>query len=538
MSKTNPNYGYEFSVDDNGSPVHSLSKERETWKQVSVGSRIAVYWKDDDQYYNATVVMQYGSTSTFHLLYDDSAKEKLDLSKEEIMLISSDNEEEEESVPRHHNTPSPSFQSMPKKNFDSDDEAGESSDENESVSNMQNRRKKLQQLTIKEVAALAARLNPKDIVCGRGLSNVSTKRYGYLEFRRLIDDKYKEYDQKPQNERRAVCEYVIKSMIQKGIRFVQWATDEQTFEPLSYNKAVSKVMQTFRDVRSNKISLRNDSSDDEFRDEAAQKVVDGMGPNDIACGRGHSRSSNQRHGYYIFRNLIDTMINEYDNAGRSSDDGGSVFSTKRGVCEKVFKILTEQEIRFVQYDEKDDKWERLCDEKAIGKIMQTFRDKRGKKVRTIGNANRFMKEPIRHTLLLNRKPPPKRKRGGAKNRKKKRVKVDPSFIVDTSKQYSATPVQQDHEEESEEDVEEVEAEYTVELKKRAKEASIKDVAEKCKDGEFGNLERKDDSVCHVCHKRVHETYRFGCKVNAHTYCAMHCRVSSKTCIIPIWVQHK
>ena len=82
ITNKNPNYGYEFPSDD--ASDSDLEVQRDVWKKLSIGSRIAVYWVDDDQYYNATISQQYGSSSTFHLDYDDGAEEKLDLSKEEI----------------------------------------------------------------------------------------------------------------------------------------------------------------------------------------------------------------------------------------------------------------------------------------------------------------------------------------------------------------------------------------------------------------------------------------------------------------------
>jgi hypothetical protein len=60
------------------------------WKQVSVGSRLSVYWKDDDQYYNANVVKQRGTSSMFRLEYDDGDNEWLDLSREQLCLLSND----------------------------------------------------------------------------------------------------------------------------------------------------------------------------------------------------------------------------------------------------------------------------------------------------------------------------------------------------------------------------------------------------------------------------------------------------------------
>jgi len=60
----------------------------ELWEQVKIGMRIAVYWKDDDTYYNAEVISQKTrKKSEFSLRYDDGEKESLDLSQETFKLL-------------------------------------------------------------------------------------------------------------------------------------------------------------------------------------------------------------------------------------------------------------------------------------------------------------------------------------------------------------------------------------------------------------------------------------------------------------------
>jgi hypothetical protein len=72
--------------------------------------------------------------------------------------------------------------------------------------------------------------------------------------------------------------------------------------------------------------------------------------------------------------------------------------------------------------------------------------------------------------------------------------------------------------------EEIEPEYLEEIKKKAQTASVKDIAQKCKNGIIGVLGKKDDFHCHVCHKRCKVTYNFACGVVAHSYCEVHCKV--------------
>jgi DNA mismatch repair protein MSH6 len=66
------------------------------WQKVSLGDRIAVYWPDDDEYYNATVTKQRsnpnanpnnGNQSNFYLEYDDGQCEWIDLAQERFRLL-------------------------------------------------------------------------------------------------------------------------------------------------------------------------------------------------------------------------------------------------------------------------------------------------------------------------------------------------------------------------------------------------------------------------------------------------------------------
>jgi hypothetical protein len=91
---------------------------------------------------------------------------------------------------------------------------------------------------------------------------------------------------------------------------------------------------------------------------------------------------------------------------------------------------------------------------------------------------------------------------GAGSAKRKSIKRLPEIIV-------------------EEPEEEVEPEYQEEIKKKAQTASVKEIAQKCKNGIIGVLGKKDDFHCHVCHKRCKVPYNFACCVVSHSYCEVH-----------------
>lgn len=69
-------------------PASKFNKPNTKWRSVSVGARIGVYWRDDDQHYSASVIKHQEGSSYFHLLYDDDgALEWLDLSREEFIFL-------------------------------------------------------------------------------------------------------------------------------------------------------------------------------------------------------------------------------------------------------------------------------------------------------------------------------------------------------------------------------------------------------------------------------------------------------------------
>ena len=66
----------------------SAPSKPQLWQQVSIGTRIEVFWPDDNTYYAATVTGQrYAGKSVFTLSYDDGEVERVDLSTEQFRLL-------------------------------------------------------------------------------------------------------------------------------------------------------------------------------------------------------------------------------------------------------------------------------------------------------------------------------------------------------------------------------------------------------------------------------------------------------------------
>lgn len=75
-------------------PASKFNTPTTLWRTVSVGTRVGVYWRDDDQYYNASIIKHQEGSSYFHLHYDDDGHlEWLDLSREEFKILNDDNED-------------------------------------------------------------------------------------------------------------------------------------------------------------------------------------------------------------------------------------------------------------------------------------------------------------------------------------------------------------------------------------------------------------------------------------------------------------
>jgi DNA mismatch repair protein MSH6 len=66
----------------------SASNLKAPWQQVSIGSRVEVYWPDDKTYYAASVTgQQHIGKSVFTLAYDDGEVERVDLSTENFRIL-------------------------------------------------------------------------------------------------------------------------------------------------------------------------------------------------------------------------------------------------------------------------------------------------------------------------------------------------------------------------------------------------------------------------------------------------------------------
>ena len=74
---------------------NKINSKEEDWKKVTLGSRISVYWPDDDEFYAAKVSKQSGKSSKFYLEYDDGECEWLDLSQERFRLLGKRNPDTE-----------------------------------------------------------------------------------------------------------------------------------------------------------------------------------------------------------------------------------------------------------------------------------------------------------------------------------------------------------------------------------------------------------------------------------------------------------
>ncbi|KAK3279917.1 hypothetical protein CYMTET_12221 [Cymbomonas tetramitiformis] len=58
------------------------------WRRVTVGSRIEVFWKNDDCFY-PDVVKEFNEDGKAHVLCDDGDEETLDMFKENFKIIGS-----------------------------------------------------------------------------------------------------------------------------------------------------------------------------------------------------------------------------------------------------------------------------------------------------------------------------------------------------------------------------------------------------------------------------------------------------------------
>lgn len=72
--------------------------------------------------------------------------------------------------------------------------------------------------------------------------------------------------------------------------------------------------------------------------------------------------------------------------------------------------------------------------------------------------------------------------------------------------------------------EDIDEEYTKEVKRRSRAESILDITKKCQNGLVGLMERVEDGPCHICRKRCEISFVFACGLAPHCYCENHCKV--------------
>lgn len=66
------------------------------WKKIKLNTKIAVYWRDDNQYYAAVVTKEASDRSRFFLQYEDGESEWLDLRQEKFKFIVDDDGDDDQ----------------------------------------------------------------------------------------------------------------------------------------------------------------------------------------------------------------------------------------------------------------------------------------------------------------------------------------------------------------------------------------------------------------------------------------------------------
>ncbi|CAJ1954841.1 unnamed protein product [Cylindrotheca closterium] len=299
-----PQYGYAFGEDEfeveNGTVVIKLS----------LGSRIAVFWRDDRRYYNATVVNHYGE-SNVEVLYDDGVRESLDLSDERYKVLPNDDTAIGSS------------------------EIPKSADEERKV----------------------ALLGPNDIVVGRGDSQKgwANQQHGYHVFRKLLNTYHTQYEALSNNDtsdRRTLCKKVYSELDSMNFRFVSW--DGNGWKQLAYSKGVDKVNQGLRDFRVGSV-LNNGNEKDER----------GLRWNDVPLGYSTKKGLAYRPGYQTLRRIVRSMEVEF----KASDDKRVVCSKVLNRLAKEDVRI----VRIVKKDGGDD-WVQVEKEKAITRVFRAFQE--------------------------------------------------------------------------------------------------------------------------------------------------------------------
>ncbi|KAL3940218.1 MAG: hypothetical protein SGBAC_005202 [Bacillariaceae sp.] len=245
-----PQYGYalrkdEFEIEIGGSV-----------QKLSLGSRIAVFWQDDDLYYSATVVSHNGGT-IIEVLYDDDVRESLDLSVEKTKFLPKD---------------------------------GTVIGSSERPKNADEERK-------------IALLGENDIVVGRGDSQTNwARQHGYHEFRKFLQNHHAEYaslSNSDSTNRRALCKKVYSELQSLELRFVSW--DGNGWKQLAHSKSVDKINQGLRDFRPGSVPITENRVDER-----------GLRWNDVPLGYSTKKGLAYRPGYQILRRIIVSMQKEFN----------------------------------------------------------------------------------------------------------------------------------------------------------------------------------------------------------------------------------
>lgn len=327
----NPHYGHAFPPP-------------EAWTQVSLGTRIAVYWPGDETYYKARV-MSHDGGSLVEILYDDGVRENLDLSKEQIEILRQPGES-------HSGT-------MGRNTFEVSSDAG-------SIENAfrTNSKAKLNN----EEARIAA-LGPNDIVCGVDETQAGWIRgYAYHEFQKIIDahyDEYKDSSSSVSNRMQSrIREKILELLCDEDLRFVSWNGED--WEPLSHDRSLSIISDSFRDDR-RPLEAFNDYN----------PPIAKVRRNQIPLGRANAKELKRRPAYRFFANLIENKISEYSKA-----------QNKRTVCLQIFIQLAREGVSFVDVCPSTRRWEEVSKDRTVARIMRAFQARRLKQSSELRSAHR------------------------------------------------------------------------------------------------------------------------------------------------------
>ena len=94
-----------------------------------------------------------------------------------------------------------------------------------------------------------ADLNPHDVICGRGSSNLIKVLSGNMAYRKLIERNLDQYESAAATNKRPVSQSIVDQVLKRGGRFLEFDTKTMTWYDVGYERAVTKTAQAFRDRR-------------------------------------------------------------------------------------------------------------------------------------------------------------------------------------------------------------------------------------------------------------------------------------------------